>query len=205
MDANWKFHDEPNTACFTTRFVLDGAPILRVYHEYDGDWQFHGASDQPATTSTIKLVCLADMINRDHTLTELHDLFPYGWCAERDVLGGQWKRYKDNSFPSYEENGFYLEDAVWLSQYLSNLSPPDAETRENLSVGQYVKLVFRFAPEDGEREDNQCERMWVRVTGYDDDGNYTGTIENDPYHDAAKYGDTISFHSLHVAEIEAEH
>jgi hypothetical protein len=32
---DWRFVDPPNAASFTTRFVLDGAPILRVCHDYD--------------------------------------------------------------------------------------------------------------------------------------------------------------------------
>jgi hypothetical protein len=203
MNMDWKFDDKPNTACYTTTFVLDGSPILRVYHDYDGDWQFHGASDQPATESVAKLVCLADMIRRDDLLNELYDL-PYGWRAERATPSSKWKRSKNNPYPSFAENGFYLEDAVWLSQYLSDINPPDARVRENLMVGNYVKLVFRFADEQSDREDNQCERMWVQVTGYDNDGNYIGTIENDPHHDTARYGDIVYFHPLHVADLSTE-
>jgi hypothetical protein len=93
---------------------------------------------------------------------------------------------------------------VWLSQYLSDIKPPDAEVRDNLAAGQYVKLVFRFAEESSEREDYQCERMWVQVTGRDDDGHYVGTIENDPHHEAARYKDVVSFHPLHVADIDTD-
>ncbi len=81
----WKFHEERNTACFTTSLVLKGSPILRVYHDYDGDWQFHGDSTQTAN-----------------------------------------------------------------------------------------------------------------------EGNDGGTIENDPHHDAACYGDALAFHSLHVAEVDTD-
>lgn len=55
-----------------------------------------------------------------------------------------------------------------------------------------------------DREDGQCERMWVKITRFDEDGYFGGTIENDPQHDAAKYGDRLSFHPLHVAEIYVE-
>ena len=203
MNTDWKFDDEPNTACYTTTFVLDGSPILRVYHDYDGDWQFHGASDQSASKSIAKLICLEDMIHRDDSLNELHDL-PYGWRAERETQSAKWKRYKNNQYPSFAENGYYLEDALWLSQYLADINPPDADVRENLTVGDYVKLVFRFADEESGREDNQCERMWVQVTGADDNGSYVGTIENDPHHESARYGDTVCFHPLNVADISAD-
>jgi len=195
----WRFQDEPNTACFTTEHVLNGAPILHVYHEYDGDWQFHGDSSQPVEDDDGRVVCLADVVERDASVAELHDL-PYGWRAERTSVSEQWTRHKDHAFPTFADNGYYLEDAVWLSEYQPDLNPPEAELRENLSVGQYVKLVFRFAAEDSEREDFDCERMWAVVTGQHDDGTYAGTIENDPHHDAAGYGDELVFHPLHVAE-----
>jgi hypothetical protein len=203
MNADWKFHDDPDTACFTTSFVLDGSPILRVYHDYEGDWQFHGSPDQPADSSVARIVGLAEVVGRDPALSELHDL-PCGWRAERDTTSHPWTRHKDHPFPTFSEDGYYLEDAVWLSESLPDITPPDAETRSNLFNGQYVKLVFRFAQEDSLREDNQCERMWVQVTGLDDDDNYVGTIENDPHHESAKYGDVISFHPLHVADISTE-
>jgi hypothetical protein len=187
---DWKFHDDPNTACFTTSHVLSGAPILRVYHDYDGDWQFHGEATEPAQDDEAKLVCLRDIVDREPSVAGLHDL-PYGWRAERASSSTDWTRHKDHSFPSYSDDGYYLEDALWLSEYIPEINPPDEEIRENLQSDQYVKLVFRFANEDSERADNECERMWVRVAGRDDDGNYFGTIENDPNHDAASCGDPV--------------
>jgi hypothetical protein len=115
----------PNTACFTTTFVLDGSPILRVYRDYDGDWQFHGSKDHPT----------------------------------------------------------------------------DEVTRQIVGPGEYVKLVFRFAAEDADHADNECERMWVLVQETDEDGNYIGVLSNDPHHDAASNGDVIHFHPLHIAEL----
>lgn len=196
----WLFPDPPNTACFTTRHVLNGSPILRVYHDYDGDWQFHGDPSQSDNDEDAKLVCLFEVVGSDASLAELYDL-PYGWRAERTLTVSQWTRHKNHSFPTFADNGYYLEDAMWLSEFLPDIDPPHADIRENLSVGQYVKLVFRFAGEDSDRQDNECERMWVVVAEQDDDGHYHGTIENDPHHDAAKCGDRLVFHPLHVAEI----
>ena len=203
MISDWKFRDAPNTACFTTTFVLDGSPILRVYHDFDGDWQFHGASDQPSSPSVIKLVCLEDIVELDSSLNELIDL-PYGWGAKRTHLSGKWQLFKNNQFPSFAENGYYLEDAIWLAQYLPDINPPNSDVRNKLPVGVYVKLVFRFASENSERADNQCERMWVQVKGFNEDDDYTGTIANNPNHESAKFGDVISFHPLHVADISKE-
>ena len=58
MAKDWRFVDPPNAASFTTQFVLEGSPILRVYHDYDGDWQFHGTTDHPTTTEICRLVSL---------------------------------------------------------------------------------------------------------------------------------------------------
>ncbi len=200
MNQTWKFDDPPNAMCITTTYVLNGSPILRVYHDFDATWQFHGDSDQVASSEVASLVCLSTLIYRDHSLEELHDL-PYGWRAERSKPLGQWRRFKNHPFSTFPEHGYYLEDAVWLSQYLLDIHPPEAEIRESLEPGQFVKLIFRFASEDSERADGECERIWVQVMKMDDDGNYTGTIENDPHHEAAKFKDIVHFHPLHVADL----
>ena len=200
MADHWKFDDPPNTAAFTTTYVLDGAPILRVYHDYDGGWQFHGSPDDPATPDVARLVSLGSMIARDPTLNTLHDL-PDGWRAFRSSATKPWNSQKNNPFPTYSENGYYLEDAIWMAQYRDDVHPPSEELRGNLEVGTYVKLLFRFAAEDAKRRDKETERMWVLITEVDEDGNYIGTLENDPHHsNTLTCGDTIHFHPLHVME-----
>lgn len=196
----WLFDDKPHTACFTTVHVLDGSLILRVYHDYDGAWQFHGDSSQSENVADDRVVGLSEIVCRDASLAELHDL-PYGWRAERASISSEWIRSKNLPFPTFADNGYYLEDAVWLSQFLPDIKPPNEGIRENLSVGEYVKLVFRFAAEESDRHYNECERMWVAITEQNDDGHYHGTIENDPHHEAAKCGDSLVFHPLHVADI----
>jgi hypothetical protein len=200
MSAAWQFVDAPTTASLTTTFVLDGSPILRVYHDYEGGWQFHGSPDQPATPDVCKLVSLKSMIDRDSALTELYDL-PHGWSAIRANPESSWTRAKNHPFPAYEKDGYYLEDAVWISQYLDDVHPPAEEIRNNLPGGAYVKLLFRFAHEDAERQHNETERMWVQITHRDDSGYYVGTLENDPLHqDSLQAGDTVHFHPWHVME-----
>lgn len=121
---DWPFTDDPNTACFTTTGVLNGSPILRVCHDYDADWQFHG--DAPLSPDELepKLVSLGHLFERDPTIATLHDL-PYGWRAERETVTSQWIRHKNNPFPSYAEDGYYLEDALWLAEYLPDINPPE--------------------------------------------------------------------------------
>jgi hypothetical protein len=201
MNVDWQFDGAPNTACVATSFVLDGLPILRVYHDYEGGWQFHGSPDHPATTDVARLVSLGSMIARDMTLSELHDL-PYGWRASRVTAESPWTREKNHPFATHEGNGYYLEDAVWMSRYRDDVNPPPESMRNNLPVGAYAKLLFRFAAENAERHDNETERMWVLVTEADEDGNYVGSLENDPNHsDVLVYGDRIHFHPLHVMEV----
>ena len=65
----------------------------------------------------------------------------------------------------------------------------------------YIKLIFRFAVEDADRSNNECERMWVQVQETDEDGNYVGILSNAPVHDGATNGDVIHFHPLHIAEV----
>lgn len=200
MNIDWQFDDAPNTASFTTSFVLDGSPILRVYHDFEGGWQFHGSPDHPATTEVGRIVSLGSMIARDATLVELHGL-PQGWRAWRQTATTPWSREKNNLFPIYGENGFYLEDAEWISQYRDDVSPPQ-DVRNSLPVGSYAKLLFRFAAETADRNDNETERMWVLIVELDENGYYVGTLANDPNHDRVlKCGETIHFHPSHVMDI----
>jgi hypothetical protein len=201
MSSDWPFDDAPNSAALTTAFVLDGSPILRVYHDFDGGWQFHGSPDHSTSAEIARVVSLASMVKQDPSLAELHDL-PFGWRAERAAVKRPWKREKNNPFPTYADDGYYLEDAVWMSQYRDDVNPPSEEVRSNLPVGTYAKLLFRFASENAERLDNETERMWVLITELDDDDNYVGTLENDPNHaDVLTCGDTIHFHPLHVMAV----
>ncbi|MDX1929199.1 MAG: DUF4262 domain-containing protein [Pirellulaceae bacterium] len=199
IDEPWKFADSPDTACFTSNFVLKGSPITRVYHDFDGDWQFHG--DQDPDQVKPKLVCLSCIVEIDDSIEELQDL-PFGWMAERKSPKHKWKRSRHHPFPCFDENGYYLEDVVELAKHRDDLSPPSQRRRGNCKVGDSVKLLFRFANEDAPRKDNETERMWVTITNVDDDcGYFSGVIDNEPVHSAATYGDELQFHPLHIAEI----
>lgn len=199
IDEPWRFADTPDTACFTSDHVLEGSPITFVSHDFEGDWQFHG--DQSPDQVKLQVVCLSCIMERDESIEELRDL-PCGWAAERKSSKHKWKRLKHHPFPSFDEVGYYLEDAVELAEHRDDLKPPSKRRRENCKVGDSVKLLFRFAAEDAPREDNQTERMWVTITNVDDDyGYYTGVIDNEPIHSAAAYGDEVQFHPLHIGEI----
>lgn len=93
-NAEFKFREEKNLGIFTTRqWLEDKDPILRVVHEEDGDWQFLTES---IDFDNGKVVALEQMLLRDKTLNEVFDL-EYGEEAEREFIGGVWKRNKFES------------------------------------------------------------------------------------------------------------
>ena len=90
-NAGFKFREAKNLAIFTTSHWLDqDKPVLRVVHNYDGDWQFL-TGDQ--IEGSAKLVALEQMTTRDRTLNEIFNL-EYGEEAERELVGGRWTRNK---------------------------------------------------------------------------------------------------------------
>jgi hypothetical protein len=93
---SWPFPDAINTASFTTRQVLGGLnPIVEVYHDHDGDWQF--LCGTTTDVADLKLVCMGCMLERDPSLAALADL-PCGWSATRDDPHSEWTRdtYEDS-------------------------------------------------------------------------------------------------------------
>lgn len=95
LDRNteFKFLEERNLRVYTTLEVLNGRPIKYVYHNDDGDWQFH--SEQNPDLNNVKLVCLEELVKKDRTLNEIYYL-NYGESAERINLGDKWKIFGNN-------------------------------------------------------------------------------------------------------------
>ena len=90
-NADFKFPEPKNLTSFTTRqWVEEQKPILRVIHDYDGDWQFLTGDQMP---EDIKIVALEELIVKDNTLNALFNL-EYGEAAEREFIGGHWSRSK---------------------------------------------------------------------------------------------------------------
>lgn len=90
-NAGFKFREEKNLGIFTTRQWLElNKPILRVVHDYDGNWQFLTGDQLP---EDIRLVCLEEVVQRDTTLNDIFDL-DYGECAERESIDDKWTRAK---------------------------------------------------------------------------------------------------------------
>lgn len=91
----WLFDQAPNVAAVTsTHITKDGCPILLVTHyEDDHSWGFQ--SGKPVSMADAQVVGMSEIVRLDSTLFEIADL-PPGWSAERDTVGGEWRRYKDN-------------------------------------------------------------------------------------------------------------
>lgn len=91
--SNWPFDTPVNTVSFTTRFVIDGSrPILEVYHDHDGEWQF--LCGTTLNSADLKIVCMGCMLDRDPTLAELSRL-PEGWKATRASADESWIKEED--------------------------------------------------------------------------------------------------------------
>jgi hypothetical protein len=88
-NADFKFYEERNQSVFTSQHVLDGNPILHVFNNADGDWQFH--SNYDVSEDEPKVVCLEDIVRLDPTLNKLYDLKP-GWSASREDIHAKWER-----------------------------------------------------------------------------------------------------------------
>ena len=75
---------------------------------------------------------------------------------------------------------------------------PGVAERESLDVGDWVKLVFEIS--DGSR--TEVERMWVEITGRQEDS-FQGLLDNDPYcTDELKSGEPVTFGARHVIQIK---
>jgi hypothetical protein len=92
--SDWPFADPKNVAVFTTTTIVRrGHPVLYVSHDDDdGAWQFHSGAEHVSIRDAM-IVSLSEMVERDTTLCELADL-PCGWIAERDGIGGPWRRMR---------------------------------------------------------------------------------------------------------------
>ena len=86
-NTDFKFYEERNVAIFTTSQVLEGKPILYVYHNNDGAWQFHSEKEPDLKDS--KLVSLEKITKIDPSVNELYHL-PLGKSARRESINDPW-------------------------------------------------------------------------------------------------------------------
>lgn len=90
-----QFKESLNTAVFTTRYVVEElSPILFVYHDDDGSWQFHGG-EQEILDEDMRLVALEEIIKLDKSILELANM-PIGFEAVRSDDQSSWKVISSN-------------------------------------------------------------------------------------------------------------
>jgi len=87
-NTDFKFFEERNVASFVTRYVLKGSPVLYVYHNRDGSWQFQGNDEY--TVDDVKIVSLSEIAKMDPSVNELFHL-PYGYKAWRSSVTDEWQ------------------------------------------------------------------------------------------------------------------
>jgi hypothetical protein len=91
----WPFAEGLETRVVTTKRISnDHAPVLHVYHEPNGDWQF--IDDGPTERADIAFVHLAHVVGAHPTVAELADL-PTGWAAHRPSPKDPWTRRSSDS------------------------------------------------------------------------------------------------------------
>ncbi len=83
-NVDFKFYEEKNTTVFVTKNVLEGAPILYVYHDKDGEWQFH--SESSTDIKDARIIAFSQITKIDSSVNDLFGL-ELGWCAWRLSIG----------------------------------------------------------------------------------------------------------------------
>jgi hypothetical protein len=80
--------DDGDLGVFSSRLVTeDRSPILLVFHDEGGDWQFLSSYEE--NEEQIVLVHLSHVLVWDPTIRSLKDL-PEGWKAWRDSPEDAW-------------------------------------------------------------------------------------------------------------------
>lgn len=88
-NTDFMFYEERNVAAFTTKEVLEGAPILYVFHDDDeGAWHFYDRKNPDKKEA--KLVALESITKLDPAVNKLHFL-PYGGAAWRKSPQDKWE------------------------------------------------------------------------------------------------------------------
>jgi len=90
-DRPWPFSVPENTTAFALQDILEKkAPILLVFHDAEGDWQFLDGREDPDAYGAV-VGCLRHFYDLDPSIGELADL-PPGWQAWREAPDQPWQR-----------------------------------------------------------------------------------------------------------------
>ena len=87
-NTDFKFYEEKTLGVFTTKQIFNGDTILYVYHNEDGNWQFHTTLEPNLDDSMV--VALEQITKLDPTINEIYYL-QFGWRAWRDNKEGEWQ------------------------------------------------------------------------------------------------------------------
>jgi hypothetical protein len=86
----FSFREDRHTGVFTCKRVVEGAPILHVAHDEDGDWQFLcGGDHEEEGEDEGKLICLEHLVAGDPSLNQLADMCRHS-RAERSDREQDW-------------------------------------------------------------------------------------------------------------------
>ena len=90
-----EFKDPPNTAVYTTKFVVDDKKtITYVTHDADdGAWQFFSEDNFENFEDVAKIIGLQEVVAMDSTVLDLADM-PVGHYATRKDKNDKWTIYK---------------------------------------------------------------------------------------------------------------
>lgn len=80
---------DPELRVYTSTLVKAGLPVLLVFHDDDGAWQFLSGTEQHP--DEIVVAHVAHLVDEDATLHEVADL-PLGWKTWRESLSDSWFR-----------------------------------------------------------------------------------------------------------------
>lgn len=78
-------------AVFTTKNVLNGNEIIRVYHDDEGMWSFFCVEDVFLKEEDAKIISLKEMIQIDKSLIELIYILPKCYESHRLNKKLQWE------------------------------------------------------------------------------------------------------------------
>ena len=98
--SDWPFSDPTNSVAISTRQVVrEGQPVLRVSHDFDGDWQV--LCGTTTDTKDAIVVCLGCAFQRNPSIGAVADM-PRGWSAWRDSPSDPWTREPNEPEPDVE-------------------------------------------------------------------------------------------------------
>lgn len=84
--------DTMNLSVFTSRHILEeGAPVLYVVHDEEGDWQFLGSED--VVDEDVRIISMKQMLEHDPSLHKLANM-PRGMEAIRNNRNENFTKIK---------------------------------------------------------------------------------------------------------------